>query len=440
MRKKFLSKILTASVALGFLASSQVNATGVLGGIEYWTVDDLIEFDREVASEREARCGTDAACWEDFYVYNMDISEERMRYQNLENFNIESVVISSINPSTGEIRFVYHGQDTWDKNHNPNSSPSPLGELYMVWLDEGVPDPGEDYSWFNPAAGHFYPYYVDELISGNIEYYTHPVFQYDLALTGETLPWDTEITAWSETDLRDNSRNTLYYTSIIGGRIKSSIIDYSSCLNHPYYRDGMECKFIYDLPNVPRFVPFTKKGEMASEETISHLEDNTASGENDEVNNNPENEDNTDIVSNENDTDDNSNTNNDADGNGENGDSDSSADDHSDDSTHGDSSSSTNGNSEKENSTEVNSDFPSAAEQQADAIKKLDDIANSGNLAIGKGATIPSKSNLVPLAPDTGAYSNECTKTINFPWWFLGLLGVGDVFIMWLFLPTRKRK
>lgn len=43
-------------------------------------------------------------------------------------------------------------------------------------------------------------------------------------------------------------------------------------------------------------------------------------------------------------------------------------------------------------------------------------------------------------APNTGSYTNLCEKTIEFPWWFGGILLLGNITALWLFLPQKSQK
>ncbi len=43
-------------------------------------------------------------------------------------------------------------------------------------------------------------------------------------------------------------------------------------------------------------------------------------------------------------------------------------------------------------------------------------------------------------APDTGSYTSLCKKIIEFPWWLAILLVIGDITLMWLFLPKNSKK
>lgn len=53
---------------------------------------------------------------------------------------------------------------------------------------------------------------------------------------------------------------------------------------------------------------------------------------------------------------------------------------------------------------------------------------------------IPTNSvGLIPLSPNTGTLTGPCiTKTIEFPWWIMGLIALGDVVVLWLFWPKSK--
>ena len=46
----------------------------------------------------------------------------------------------------------------------------------------------------------------------------------------------------------------------------------------------------------------------------------------------------------------------------------------------------------------------------------------------------------IPKTPDTGVVAEECTKTINFPWWLAALLVIGDAAVIWWFIPKKTSK
>lgn len=76
-----------------------------------------------------------------------------------------------------------------------------------------------------------------------------------------------------------------------------------------------------------------------------------------------------------------------------------------------------------------------------------DDIVTSNDDAItnddgGERGTIIDTNTDIDLfgAPDTGANTIPCgQKVVEFPWWLVALIALGDAIIMWLFWPNQKR-
>lgn len=49
--------------------------------------------------------------------------------------------------------------------------------------------------------------------------------------------------------------------------------------------------------------------------------------------------------------------------------------------------------------------------------------------------------NSTPLSPNTGTFTTPCvSKTIEFPWWLIGLIALGDAAVLWLFWPKPKNR
>lgn len=61
---------------------------------------------------------------------------------------------------------------------------------------------------------------------------------------------------------------------------------------------------------------------------------------------------------------------------------------------------------------------------------------------VQEGNALPLKNNLVaPKAPNTGVSMSPCiTKTIEFPWWLVVVIAIGDGVVFWLFWPKNRKK
>ena len=46
----------------------------------------------------------------------------------------------------------------------------------------------------------------------------------------------------------------------------------------------------------------------------------------------------------------------------------------------------------------------------------------------------------IPKTPNTGNYTNGCEKKVEFPWWIVPILVLGDAAVLWLFLPQKSQK
>ena len=51
-----------------------------------------------------------------------------------------------------------------------------------------------------------------------------------------------------------------------------------------------------------------------------------------------------------------------------------------------------------------------------------------------------ANSSITIKTPYTGALTEECAKSVEFPWWLIALILLGNAAIIWWFIPARKRK
>ncbi len=263
-----VSTALISTVFLTGLATPSVHATGTLeDGLKYWTIQDIIEYGIGAEAERTALCGNDASCKEQYYYEHMDGGEDRTRYQLLDRFNSTRIWLTSINPSTGEAKFLYQGTDGWEVAMGHNVVPQNLNELYFVWLQDDAVDKYYSNSWFDPAREHYVPDYVDEILSGELPPDTHEIFSYNIERDGYiAYPERTEIsfTVSGNANLGANADGAVYYSNMVGGLRTHGVYNYSSCLNNPNYKEGMECRFVFTEDYFQIFVPFNADGTLAT--------------------------------------------------------------------------------------------------------------------------------------------------------------------------------
>ena len=283
--------VLTALI-LTLLIPTPTHASGVLDdGFEYWTIQDMIEYSSEIDAERIALCGTDASCRENFFRNRREDPEIGVKFRHLvDTFNANRIWLTSFNPTTGEAKFLYHGASGWDLMMGNDVEHGNLEELYFVWLEDSAITGFNNGSWFDPEHDHYVPYFIDEIKSGELSSDTHEIFSYIIDRDGDAMyPEQTEISFRfsNNANLEQNYTQQFFVGSMVGGVRTYDNRDYSSCVNSPYYREGMECRFIFTEDYSDRYVPYTANGEMATAANTPPLEitsNNTDTGATD-VNN-----------------------------------------------------------------------------------------------------------------------------------------------------------
>ena len=268
--RPFLISILTLVGGLSPTLAQPVHAEGSYNGAKYWTVQDFIDYTNEVQAERDALCGDNPDCTLEYYVSHMDNeSEIRSKFRRFDLFYSMPIVITSINPQSGEFEYLYHAVDGYDWQTMPSSTYSfnPLNELIMVWLDESVPDPTIDTSWFDPEHNHYQPYYVDEILDGSIAPTTHPVYIHSTELgDAPIMTHNTVMTGTVNTDgaLEGDTRKRLFYNYRIGGSMRSESFSYRECFDALTGTNGARCDLIFTEDYGLVYAPVAADGSFAT--------------------------------------------------------------------------------------------------------------------------------------------------------------------------------
>ena len=405
-----VSTALISTMILTGLTTPSAHATGTLdNGLKYWTIQDVIEYGIEAEAERTALCGNDASCKEQYYYEHMDGGEDRTRYQILDRFNSTRIWLTSINPSTGEAKFLYQGTDGWAVAMGHNVVPQNLNELYFVWLQDDAVDRYYSNSWFDPAREHYVPDYVDEILSGELPPDTHEIFSYNIERDGYiAYPERTEIsfTVSSNANLEANADGAVYYSNMVGGLRTHGVYNYSSCLNNPNYREGMECRFVFTEDYYQIFVPFNADGTLATAESQPESEPEpeprSEPTPEPEPEQEPEPEPTDDITP---------PVNNNTDNPGDN-----------------------NQNTTEENEPTNNNETPSE-NNEAD-----NQIENREETVIITDSNVDTPHITTPNTGQPTATDGENSAPV-FPWWLTAILVINGAVLVWLFWPdglTRK--
>lgn len=99
--------------------------------------------------------------------------------------------------------------------------------------------------------------------------------------------------------------------------------------------------------------------------------------------------------------------------------------------------------SQNENSSETTSETsnttPTENKETGDESTTRDNTTDKDIISTDFNVTNLNASESTTIkAPETGANTASCEKVIEFPWWLVALLIIGDVTVIWFFWPRRR--
>ena len=332
-------------------------------GDRWWTIEELLQATKEMDEITKELCGDKPECLMDEAFKLMD-SDGKYRAADILNNMI--LMITDINPTDNTIKILFNGEDEMMKRMG-RSEKYDLDELIIVWRGK------ED------APNSF----VDPIRLGEEAVGWHEIFTY---LGGETNikeGEEIELKGLPSSNLIDNKKGILEYSVLAGPLGAGGIIDYTSCLNSPDYKEGMGCKMmISENPDIA-FVPYEITKDDPLEEVEKANEDKTSETQLLSEQPNNEKKDNESVA---NITPHNTNES----------------------------------SSEKMIAHIENDDAKNIIEPKKDSADKQ----NNANGNIG--------------APNSG---NNCeNEQFSFPWWFLILLVILDILLVWWWMPSKNQK
>lgn len=260
MKKLFF--LIISTFIFSFAIVGSTHATTFIDGAEYWSIDELLNLAFDYADELRYHCPR--LNYEEEFEYYMCIDnyywnkhtnqetgewiEETKEEMALNHFKYEgSFLITSINPSRGIIRAVYHdlpwplGGAVFDKKYD-------LDQFHFFWSEE------ED----------FYKVYntPNEFKNNVASPKDHIIFFGDALNNGEN--WfvanrELELPKINPIDTAKAQGYYFYADATSQGEIGSSIssmFDIDECVNSPNYSDGMECRLMYSAESGKTYLPF----------------------------------------------------------------------------------------------------------------------------------------------------------------------------------------
>ena len=332
-------------------------------GDRWWTIEELLRVTKKMDEITKELCGDKPECLMD-ETFKLIDSDGKYRAADILNNMI--LMITDINPADNTIKVLFNGEDGMMKRMG-HSEKYDLDELIIVWRGK------ED------APNSF----VDPIRSGEEAVGWHEIFTY---LGGETNikeGKEIELKGLPSSNLIDNKKGILEYSVLAGPLGAGGIIDYTSCLNSPDYKEGMGCKMmISENPDIA-FVPYEITKDDPLEEVEKANENKTPEAQLSSKQSSNEKKDNESTIS--------IAPHNTSEPNGE-----------------------------KMIAHLKNNDTENIMELKKDYVDKQDNA--SGNIGV----------------PNSG--DNCENEHFSFPWWFLILLVILDILLVWWWMPSKNQK
>ena len=414
---------LAAFASSASLISVPASAKEVKNGIEYWTVSEMREFMLETDAEFATLCGDDGRCKQNLLY---ERAEADGKYRALENFEMEKLIVSSVNPPANTVKLYYQDEDRMLSFMLGQQKTNNIEDFYMLWVEEWLGNPFKNGSWL--TYGERYPYFLGDATT--VESASHLMIDEDKNRNGAG--WFTPNTEReyliTSSNLNDNSAQMFYYSLLEsnGGRT-NGVKDYRSCFKDTDYEPGMECRYLFGSDGVSRYFPFNPEPTTTSTDSVIEPNSNET---NDVTETNP----------------------------GTKAD-DTPASTSKEESTTKESSNKKEANqasasvlsvvtkpvivdTDKAKTTKTNQKDAKTTEQttpNSDQTAEVSDVQSSSpqTTATTTDATNDATSSTPTVSlPKSGG----CEKETIFPWWFIILVMVCDAIIMWFFWPKKSEK
>lgn len=240
-----MKKILPLAISLTIFAGQTLNATTAMAiitddmGGKYWSIAEVIEYERETDAAMAESCASSPA-------FNECMENKRVRYIINEGDGYEPVLqlknrrftITSVNPTRSTLRVHYTGFNSRYKYKKAH-----IAELYMYWLEDGKITPQLD--WTTASL------YTDKIRNNQIEDGMHVIFARNEPQTegSEWLKNGEEVRIVLPTgSLIGDTNRQIYYTMVNDvGDTYSGFQDYIACASSDEFGDGegMECQGTY---------------------------------------------------------------------------------------------------------------------------------------------------------------------------------------------------
>lgn len=233
MSKKIIPTLISATM---LLSSSLIPPT-VYADTEtknYMTIDEILAYNEQIATESATICGDDYDCYERLDRTRME--EDFERYELLNVFRENSLIITSINPATETMKLLYQDEDSMSLRMGMPGEKQDLAHVYMFWVDSTGEEP----------RGPAYADYAYNAKNGIFQQGLHPIYFGDEETYGPkwfTPNVENEVSI-AGSNFAENTSGIIYYTSQAHG-YSAGVKNVGSCFEHPDYRLGMECRIVF---------------------------------------------------------------------------------------------------------------------------------------------------------------------------------------------------
>lgn len=200
----------------------------------YMTIDEILAYNEQIATESATICGDDYDCYE--WLDRTRMEEDFERYELLNVFHENSLIITSINPATETMKLLYQDEDFMSLRMGMPGEKQDLAHVYMFWVDSTGEEP----------RGPAYADYAYNAKNGIFQQGLHPIYFGDEETYGPkwfTPNVENEVSI-AGSNFAENTSGIIYYTSQSHG-YSAGVKNVGSCFEHPDYHLGMECRIVF---------------------------------------------------------------------------------------------------------------------------------------------------------------------------------------------------
>lgn len=379
MQKITIPILSTLIAGLVFSPISNASAAIVDKDTIWWSVSELLDYYKEVETERVAICGEDFDCNMDFEMNHYENSE---KYRALHNILEGQIWVTSINPTDETIKVLFYDEDMMLKHMGIHENLE-LEHFYFGWFDE----------W----DGQIYNYDHDRFTDGSMPD-SHPLYDSTIEDLSIITPWEEIELSVAGGNLINNPTGKIDYAAFAKDNKFNAQghFDYNSCLRADDYTYGAECQLMSSGDQ--GYAYFPPRGPIAVEDIPIQIPDDDCSGDSTVAVFVPT----TEPVIEDTESDDESGA------------------------THIPSAQLTGKilpPGEEEPIDDSTSDMANAQETEDDGIR--DDLVTDSIVFV--------------QTPETGAPTSGEPGIIEFPWWLGTIIALNGLTLAWLFLPTRTK-